>query len=752
MADLTNEQIELIVKVAQRAQPMFGRTPQGGPDDNSDIIKAIKESDEKAERLAKDEAKLFNKLKKELNIKDDIKSLHDVIKIQDQSKKYAAFAKQMKDAASKKFESQAALEEELKNLEEAAKAAGTTLKKEGVEMFKPLATLADANQKQTYIIRDGIKQADKKIKKSEEELKSIEEVIRKRHDLSLSYDVAKNRLDKFTGAVRTITKEFLKLAEEEQRFMQATATADAGWVDGLMQMQISQIEYAKILKQTRHEGLAALSANVNFKESLSESADSLQGLTSNYGEAAKGAAMFHKNMARIGVSQDKLGDAVLDQTKIYKENYRALGYTVEEFANLTNELINDQGMRSTLLALQESERKQYVLNIQQRQAEYLAMGYTIDRAKELQKTFQALNKMNPKERMKQAAKTRAMMGAMGMGAQGEELFRLQTTYRTMNADQKADAEKRMTEIQGQAAEQFGTMSGAGVGLGQSMAFQMMADKTGFAQIAETFEVASGKGLQVEQDQLGVLHEINKGIKAVLGGVDIWQAASNSALSSIATGVISIAGAILTGMLAKKLGGAIIGKMMGGGMGGGMMKGVVGAAAAAKGAGATGLGMAAKGAGAAGKIGLAATKTAGKAALKAIPGIGLIASLGLMGSRLAQGDVMGAGMELASGAMGLVPGIGTAGSIAMSGAIAARDLSSSAGPQEAPEMMAIEPETEAKSPNTTLIELNKTLQQLQEFLLTTTDANIEQAKSLGKVSKSLDENIRMGNVLDARSAS
>ena len=65
--------------------------------------------------------------------------------------------------------------------------------------------------------------------------------------------------------------------------MQATATADAGWVDGLMQMQISQIEYAKILKQTRHEGLAALSANVNFKESLSESADSLQGLTSNYG-------------------------------------------------------------------------------------------------------------------------------------------------------------------------------------------------------------------------------------------------------------------------------------------------------------------------------------------------------------------------------------------------------------------------------------------------------------------------------------
>ena len=101
MAELTNEQIELIVKIAQRAQPMFGNTAHGGPGDNDDIIKAIKESDEKAKALSKEESKLYDKLRKELNIKDEIKSLHDVLKIQDQSKKYAIFAQKI--SCSKSF-------------------------------------------------------------------------------------------------------------------------------------------------------------------------------------------------------------------------------------------------------------------------------------------------------------------------------------------------------------------------------------------------------------------------------------------------------------------------------------------------------------------------------------------------------------------------------------------------------------------------------------------------------------------------
>ena len=301
----------------------------------------------------------------------------------------------------------------------------------------------------------------------------------------------------------------------------------------------------KILKDTRRESLAMGAAGLDFKESLEAGADSLRGLTADSTEAAMVSKSFHQNMARIGVSQGDLGDAVIQQTKMYDDHYRALGYTADEFANLTAELVNDQGMRSLLLTLQEKDRKQYILGIQQRQAEYQTMGYTIERAKELQKTFQALNKMNPKDRMKQAAKTRAMMGAMGMGDQGEKLFNLQVRYRTMNAEQKKAADIQMTEIQKAASAKFGEMSGAGSSLGQSMSMQMMAEKTGFVQIAETFEAESGKGLEVSKEQLAIMKEQNKGTneisdasKKILHVQDAWRAAENTALTSIATNLLS----------------------------------------------------------------------------------------------------------------------------------------------------------------------------------------------------------------------
>lgn len=67
------------------------------------------------------------------------------------------------------------------------------------------------------------------------------------------------------------------------------------------------------------------------------------------------------------------------------------------------------------------------------------------------------------------------------------------------------------------------------------------------------------------------------------------------------------------------------------------------------------------------------KGLGKAALKKVPGVGLIAGLGFGVERLLQGDLLGAGLELASGAASTVPGLGTAGSIGIDAALAARDM-------------------------------------------------------------------------------
>jgi hypothetical protein len=84
----------------------------------------------------------------------------------------------------------------------------------------------------------------------------------------------------------------------------------------------------------------------------------------------------------------------------------------------------------------------------------------------------------------------------------------------------------------------------------------------------------------------------------------------------------------------------------------------------------------------------ATKTAGKTAtkiggkalskslLKKVPIIGALAGIGFGLSRLAEGDVLGAAGEVASGVASSIPGFGTAASIGIDTALAARDISKS----------------------------------------------------------------------------
>ena len=76
-------------------------------------------------------------------------------------------------------------------------------------------------------------------------------------------------------------------------------------------------------------------------------------------------------------------------------------------------------------------------------------------------------------------------------------------------------------------------------------------------------------------------------------------------------------------------------------------------------------------------GKAAGKTVGKTVLKSvlkkIPVFGIVAGLAFAAGKAMEGDWTGAGMELASGAMGSIPVVGTAASLGMDATIAARDM-------------------------------------------------------------------------------
>lgn len=82
---------------------------------------------------------------------------------------------------------------------------------------------------------------------------------------------------------------------------------------------------------------------------------------------------------------------------------------------------------------------------------------------------------------------------------------------------------------------------------------------------------------------------------------------------------------------------------------------------------------------------AAAKMGGKALAKSLSkkiiGLGVIAGTIYGAQRALQGDFVGAGLEVASGAAGSIPGIGTAASVAIDAGIAARDINKAIGEEQ-----------------------------------------------------------------------
>jgi hypothetical protein len=209
-------------------------------------------------------------------------------------------------------------------------------------------------------------------------------------------------------------------------------------------------------------------------------------------------------------------------------------------------------------------------------------------------------------------------------------------------------------------------------------------------VQERIAVAQEKLLSAFEKLSPILESILTPIADFAG----FLTSSKPLMDGIVNGALILAGIKFANFLGlrKSLGG--IGSMFGGGGTGGAImketgKKVYGAAAQSAMKAGTATAMSSGGIKGLGKtVAKAGTKTLGKSLLKKIPIIGALAGIGFGLSRLADGDLLGAAGEVASGLASIIPGVGTAASIGIDTALMARDVSKSS--EAAPlETMAIE---------------------------------------------------------------
>jgi hypothetical protein len=418
-----------------------------------------------------------------------------------------------------------------------------------------------------------------------------------------------------------------------------------------VQLGLTPEEYIKMNAASRQTILATGGVGKQLDILKKQSSD-LGGSFATAGDATRYAQGQMDALAKGGI-RPSMETAGLLNDQFLRLN-KITGMTGEQFNQLTNELITDSDIQLQLRAANADERQQIIKSNAARVAEYVAMGMTTEQAKSATKALAAIAGQKPIDRIKQAAKLRAMGGAMGIEGANEAAD-------IMIKGQRASPEemKRLADFNSKMSNKMSESAKGSIG-GEIFASKIQ-EKLGTkdTDANSVFNTRLTEGNKIQEESLKTLQEVPKKLQELIR-------------------LVSQGGALKANPLAQTAGAA--GVSLWDTFGPGAM------GAAGGWAGAKFLGKAAPTVvpdvnlpgdgpkpppGAKGGL-KSAGKTAGKFMLKKLPVVGALAGLGYAASRAMDGDWTGAGMEAASGVASLAPGVGTAASVGIDAALMARD--------------------------------------------------------------------------------
>lgn len=366
-------------------------------------------------------------------------------------------------------------------------------------------------------------------------------------------------------------------------------------------------------------------------------------LTGDNNKAVEMAAKAAQHFAMNGVQPS--ANAVNRYTTDLVELHRRTGMGIEQAAELYSSISDDIESRDILRAARADEREAILASQRALVQQAIAAGMSADQAREAAKMLNKMVAAKPLDRLKQAAKIRAMGGAMGIAGAEE-------------AAQAVIAGKRATAAQQQAMSKFGQDmanamdKSASQGLGTEIFASTLLEKMGLEEQygkGSPFSTSMGESLKPVQSALNNLKDVSNDkmgqmvgelikIKGMIGVFLSGNMFGGVIAAAVAAGITSVFG---RGLL-DKLGGLV-------GRGGGSAGGGGGGGRAGK----------------AGKL----LKNAGKGGLV---GLGVMGAQALAGEESTVGKVLnsntvsGAGYGAMIGSV--IPGVGTVVGGAVGGAI------------------------------------------------------------------------------------
>lgn len=307
-----------------------------------------------------------------------------------------------------------ALKEEMSLLREAIfelKKRETQAKKEGDDQAAQQAQESQQQyQNQIDTIRDSINTQEEKNDVLDQSVESHKEHIQSVRESKKEFIDFTQNLINSAGFVES-TKQFTNDFKESLR-----TGLDLDYIDnmflGMTQQEIMALkkEYRRLANVVRQEG-------GDFRETINTLQNDLYQFVGDEGIAADLAGSMMNTTRRIGLAGEDaekfVKGTLVDTFKVMNSN---LSVTASEFKNLTTSLLNNKEMQQIMLRSREDERSQIAQNVIALTKHFKTLGYTNEEAQQLSQQFASMQTDDPIDRIKEAARMRAMGGAMGMDA------------------------------------------------------------------------------------------------------------------------------------------------------------------------------------------------------------------------------------------------------------------------------------------------------------------------------------------------
>jgi len=404
-----------------------------------------------------------------------------------------------------------------------------------------------------------IVQNSKARKIAQKTLDSFDKEVNKAHDSIRKFGVAvKNQhvhAKKFLGVIGAAA-----LALGKELYTATKASMKFGAELSLVQSRMAGMspeEYAQLQGENR-QAINALTGGFNeFNSIISNTNMSLVKLTGDLGDATRLTASMISTSRKLGDAGIQTDMFVRSQSKIFKQFHDELSMTAEQFAAMNARLIEDVNVRATLFKMNQKDRAAHFEGIQQSIKLYQTWGLLQPQAEALAKTMEQMAGTGAKERLKQGARLRAVMGAMGMGAQGAEAQRIMLKGARATPQEQQQLATLLKGVEGVISTRMQSFQG-------EIQTQAMLDRAGLNQLlgpqGDLAKTVLSVGMEQKKanEQNPLVKQFGEGTTGIMATM-VGQ--TDRILSFLSSGFI---GALVGGLSFSNIGKSLVGLIRGAG--------------------------------------------------------------------------------------------------------------------------------------------------------------------------------------------